>query len=237
MSRMLRPTEEQLEVMLQRGKVALGKSANAATSSAIAATLAGRWIVLPLPPTVNDYWRHPGFNLRDPKIAAEVASRAHYGGAAAVQAWATSRLRGHSLVSKEGKGFKRTVWAEIRRLGVIRPLTGRIRLQIVLHCRNKSSDIDNRVKPLLDAMQGARVYLNDNQVDEFHVHRGAVKRDGECLVWIDEIPSITINILTGPAPAAPLGPDDQVKLLQMMDDAQRDIEVITRIQDIPLGKP
>jgi len=206
---MLRPSEEQLNAMLQRGKVALGKPVSAVQNSAIAATLAGRWLVLPLPPTVNDYWRHPGFNLRDPKIASEVAKKAHYGGAAAVQAWATSRLRGHSLVSKEGKGFKRTVWAEIRRLGVIRPLTGRIRLQIVLHCRNKSSDIDNRVKPLLDALQGARAYVNDNQVDEFHVMRAAVKRDGECRVWIEELPAISCEVLTGPAPRAPLEPGDQ----------------------------
>jgi Holliday junction resolvase RusA-like endonuclease len=206
---MLRPTEEQLDAMLQRGKEALGKPLSAVQNSAIAATLAGRWLVLPLPPTVNDYWRHPGFNLRDPKIAAQVAARAHYGGAAAVQAWATANLRGHSLVSKEGKGFKRTVWAEIRRLGVIRPLTGRIRLQIVLHCRNKQSDIDNRVKPLLDALQLAKAYLNDNQVDEVHVMRGPVKRDGECRVWIEELTAISCELLTGPAVPARLEPGDQ----------------------------
>lgn len=45
-------------------------------------------------------------------------------------------------------------------------------------------DLDNRAKPLLDALQHAGVFPNDSQIDELHIKRGYRVRGGRCEVTI-----------------------------------------------------
>ena len=61
----------------------------------------------------------------------------------------------------------------------------RLSVEIWLHAPNKRKvDIDNRVKPILDALQRAGVYDDDEQVDELHVYRADIQKLGYCTVNI-----------------------------------------------------
>lgn len=63
----------------------------------------------------------------------------------------------------------------------------RLAVAIWLHAPNKRKfDIDNRVKPVLDALQRAGVYDDDEQVEELHVYRAPIMKLGMCKVCITE---------------------------------------------------
>lgn len=64
----------------------------------------------------------------------------------------------------------------------------RLAIAIWLHAPNRRKvDIDNRVKPVLDALQRAGVYDDDSQVDELHIYRGEIAKGGYCTVNISEM--------------------------------------------------
>ena len=48
-------------------------------------------------------------------------------------------------------------------------------------------DIDNRAKPLLDALQHAKVFIDDSQVDRLILERKEIIPGGMCEVFIQEI--------------------------------------------------
>lgn len=74
-------------------------------------------------------------------------------------------------IGKAGKLYRLRVAAEVRRLGV--RVEGRLGVVITTHMPAKR-DLDNVNKCLLDALQKARLYKNDNQIDDLRVVRGAV---------------------------------------------------------------
>jgi crossover junction endodeoxyribonuclease RusA len=57
-----------------------------------------------------------------------------------------------------------------------------------LHFKDRrKSDIDNRIKSLLDALVQAGLFNDDSQVDELHVYRGEIIRQGKALIRIIEL--------------------------------------------------
>jgi crossover junction endodeoxyribonuclease RusA len=52
---------------------------------------------------------------------------------------------------------------------------------------NRKRDVDNILKPLLDALEHANVYENDSQIDKLCVTRMPVTKGGVCDVVITEI--------------------------------------------------
>ena len=64
-------------------------------------------------------------------------------------------------------------------------LEGRLSLHVSL-CPpdRRQRDVDNVLKPLLDAMEHAGCYDNDNQIDELHIIRREVQKGGSCVVLI-----------------------------------------------------
>ena len=61
----------------------------------------------------------------------------------------------------------------------------RLSVAIWLYPPNKRKvDIDNRVKPVLDALQRAGVYEDDEQIDCLHVYREGIAKLGYCTVNI-----------------------------------------------------
>lgn len=61
----------------------------------------------------------------------------------------------------------------------------RLAVAIWLHWPNRRrGDVDNRVKPVLDALQRAGVYDDDSQIDELHVYRADIQKLGYCTVNI-----------------------------------------------------
>ena len=78
-------------------------------------------------------------------------------------------------ISKEGKTFKKDAasWLDAQRTEV---LEGDVRLLVTFYFPRRGSDLDNRLKPLLDTLEGV-CFANDKQVTDLH----AVKRyDKEC---------------------------------------------------------
>ena len=96
-------------------------------------------------------------------------------------------------VSTEGQAYqKAAAWFWSRHCGGVlpEPLTGRIRLLLVVHmARNGRADISNRLKPLEDALTAAGVWLDDAQVDDEHLVRGdVIPGTGAMDVTIEVIP-------------------------------------------------
>ena len=115
---------------------------------------------LPLPPSMNTYWRR-GPN-RSPKAKFAVVTH----------------------ISAAGRQFRRhvkLVW--LARAGR-RELKGPLYVFGALFPPTLASDTDNRIKPTLDALEHAGVYKNDRQVVDVEFYRaGTVGRANEgCLL-------------------------------------------------------
>lgn len=99
-------------------------------------------LVLPLPPSVNSYWR-------------------------SVPATRNSRAR--VLISEEGRRFKQrcqlAASAQCRE-----PLDGEVSVRGTVYFRDRRRDLDNVLKPLLDALQRV-VYTNDSQIAHIELRR------------------------------------------------------------------
>lgn len=68
--------------------------------------------------------------------------------------------------------------------------TARVRLAITAHAPDKRArDLDNLCKGILDSLEFARVFDNDEQIDELHVVRGAVTKPGQVLIHVEIIPA------------------------------------------------
>lgn len=99
---------------------------------------------LPFPPSVNTYYR---------------------------------RGQNATYLSAKGRDYKLSVAEHVATLGSLwqKPLEGRLSVFLALSAPNKRSyDIDNRIKPLLDALQDAGVFADDEQVDNLTVLRHPV---------------------------------------------------------------
>jgi crossover junction endodeoxyribonuclease RusA len=97
--------------------------------------------------------------------------------------------RGRVVLSKKYREYI----SDVQRLvGPVEPILGRLELIILLHAPTRRKyDIDNRIKPLLDAMERAGVFADDEQIDKITVERGEVwPRIGGALVWLDSRPDI-----------------------------------------------
>jgi len=99
------------------------------------------------------------------------------------------------LLSKKGRQYKQDVCEQVanyivEKKEMIFPLMGRLSVHITLHAPNRRKyDIDNRMKPLLDALQFSSVYPDDEAVDHLVVRRGDIIKGGKAFVQIMELPS------------------------------------------------
>jgi len=97
------------------------------------------------------------------------------------------RANGHRrFISAEGRKFKENVVNYVIENAI--PKLGDIALTITIILRprdKRKTDIDNRIKAVLDALQDAGVYDDDCQVEALHVYRGETLRGGCCYVYIE----------------------------------------------------
>lgn len=106
-------------------------------------------IVLPYPPSMNTYWR----SLR------------------------SGRMAGRVLISERGRAFRVEVEAVARAHGVGK-VAGPLKVTIGLHPPDRRRrDIDNPIKPLLDALTHAGAWEDDSQIRALHVWMREPDRD------------------------------------------------------------
>lgn len=97
-------------------------------------------------------------------------------------------FRGRTVLSKAGREFKQAVQDYVIDNNI--PKFGDKRLSVIMVYRPRDrriTDIDNRIKPVLDALQEAGVYDDDSQVDHLEMSRGLNLKGGGVVVFIGEI--------------------------------------------------
>jgi crossover junction endodeoxyribonuclease RusA len=88
-------------------------------------------------------------------------------------------FRGRVFVSAAGKLYKKQVQEYIASNNVVKFDNKRLFAFIRVHPKDKRKfDIDNRLKSLLDALEDAGVFDNDEQFDEIYVSRGEIYKNG-----------------------------------------------------------
>ena len=115
-------------------------------------------LFLPFPPTVNSYW-------------------------------APVRNTPARRVSAKGRKFRAQVIQEVSEqfpiLGKTR-IDYQVQLTVVLYPPdNRTRDLDNYMKALLDALTHAGVWEDDSQADQLLIYRGAITKGGLAYVQID----------------------------------------------------
>ena len=89
------------------------------------------------------------------------------------------------FLTKTANNFKLEVVVASRRA---RFGADKVSVEVLLHAPDRRRrDIDNVLKPLLDALQAAGVFDDDSQVDQLMVSRGSVIKGGACVVKIKSL--------------------------------------------------
>ena len=98
--------------------------------------------------------------------------------------WLRTRRGVH--LSKEGRLYKQQVAELVRTVGKPRLYERMVRVELVLYPPDaRRRDLDNVLKILLDSLTYARVWHDDEQVDQISIRRGEpVKNSGQCLVKV-----------------------------------------------------
>lgn len=84
------------------------------------------------------------------------------------------KFRNRMVVSQEAVDYKRIV-AEIAIKEGVLPVPGDTILSLEIYFINVKSDLDNRIKITLDALNGI-AYLDDNDIFELHVYKHFVPK-------------------------------------------------------------
>ena len=145
------------------------KGAVGATLGSAAPYLAGRWITLPMGPTVNHYY----------VVGTKEKGREKWG----------------KFLGRDVMVYRRIVYYELRKLtkGPIAIIPPPLHVEVELSFPTKAkNDLDNRMKGLLDALRIAGLFKDDSEIDELYIRRGPIIRDdqffgGQCRVKVTTI--------------------------------------------------
>ena len=99
--------------------------------------------------------------------------------------------KGHGrYISAKGKSFTTLTRAAVITQGVKSFGDARLSMQIILYPPDhRRRDLDNVLKPTLDALQKAGVYDDDCQIDHLHITRGPKFKGGKMEIFIVAIPA------------------------------------------------
>jgi Holliday junction resolvase RusA-like endonuclease len=81
------------------------------------------------------------------------------------------------ITSAEGRAYTKAVaasWQNHWKGWPPEPLTGRLRLLVVVHFARKGGDIANREKALSDSLTACKAWIDDGQIDDLRFLRGSV---------------------------------------------------------------
>ena len=95
---------------------------------------------------------------------------------------------GGVTLTEASREFKRMAYQSLAPYAPKKPSEKRIALEVTLHPSTKRKfDIDNRNKLILDALEEARFFFDDEQVDEIHVKRGEIVAGGRVDIVLCEL--------------------------------------------------
>ncbi len=99
----------------------------------------------------------------------------------------SSRNGGRHL-SKRGKAFKDNAYGMIlEQHGIFKPFTGPIKVTIeVVPPDKRKRDLDNLIKPTLDALVNANVMMDDSQIKAIYATMLEPSKPGSCVVIVEE---------------------------------------------------
>lgn len=115
---------------------------------------------LPWPPSTNHYWRHQGKAV---------------------------------MLSKPGRLYRMNVAIIVGNSGIVArngTLVGRLAVSIIAHPPDfRQTDLDNRLKAVLDSLTHAKVWDDDSQIDDLRIRRGNMIRGGKLRLDVTPIAS------------------------------------------------
>ena len=86
---------------------------------------------------------------------------------------------------KNAREFREKAVQVLRNAGA--PLEGRLHVIVTLHAPSGAPDVSNYAKGVLDALEHAGIFNNDNQVDHYEEKRGAESTPGYAVIQIGVI--------------------------------------------------
>jgi crossover junction endodeoxyribonuclease RusA len=97
-------------------------------------------------------------------------------------------FRGRTVLSKAGRVFREEVQNIVVDKNIPKFGDSKLKITMILRPRDKrKTDIDNRIKAVLDALEQAGVFDDDFQVDHLEMIRGEPLKGGLLHVVIEEI--------------------------------------------------
>lgn len=94
------------------------------------------------------------------------------------------RVGPRTLISREGRRFRERVCAILAATS-FRPFVGRLDVRVIVHPPDRRRrDIDNVQKALLDALEHAGVYQNDDQIVKLAIEKREPVSGGRTIVEI-----------------------------------------------------
>lgn len=121
--------------------------------------------MLPMPPSINTYWGE--------RIAFAKAER---------------RPMAMRYVTHEGKAYQKDIAERALEYGLRFHSKARLMLVVATCFRDaRTADLDNRIKPLGDALMNAGVYEDDGQIDVLFTARGPTIKQGRIVIGLAEI--------------------------------------------------
>jgi Holliday junction resolvase RusA-like endonuclease len=93
------------------------------------------------------------------------------------------------LVSQKGRAYRKNAdIVGLAQVGHIQPLDVPVRVTMHVVTRTRAGDLDNRIKPTLDALQGL-AYDDDKRVVEIHATRGVDRENPRVEITVEEAAS------------------------------------------------
>ncbi len=92
-------------------------------------------------------------------------------------------------ISQRGKDYRKEVGVIVLRERANQHLTCRLACRITVHPPDaRKRDLDNLPKAILDSLQHAGVYEDDEQIDDLHILRKTPLKGGAILIQLEECP-------------------------------------------------
>ncbi len=96
------------------------------------------------------------------------------------------KFNNRMVISAKGRQYRKDV---MELLEGCRTFHGRLKVTIIATMPDRRKrDLDNILKSLLDSLDHAGVFDDDEQIDQLHVFRSVVEKPGNVAVSIEELP-------------------------------------------------